>query len=148
MSKLFKRVSKFVREGNLEDVTTGWPLVWTRAIGVPHPLPCSWNVSSVYSSTGAVPRTQPWESNVSLRPSGRYKWLNPGKASISTFKILAGRSRNLLVLQLPLCKFPSLLNLPPINVKRSPSFFSLSLPCMYRDQFASQQRLVVTVLYR
>lgn len=35
-------------------------------------------------------RTQPWDSNVWLRPSGRHTWLNLVKASVQIFKILAG----------------------------------------------------------
>lgn len=77
----------------------------------------------------ATSGTQPWERNVLLRPSGLYLWLNPVKAFIQTLKILAGRCRDLLVLQ-PLKtslihKFPCLLKLPPTNLEWSASFFGL-----------------------
>lgn len=61
-----------------------------------------------------------------------------------TFRILAGRCEDLLILQ-PLmtsliCRFPCLLNLLPTNVKWSASFFPLSLLSVYGDQFQISSR--------
>lgn len=44
-----------------------------------------------------APRTQLWDSNVSLKPSERHMWLRWGKTSIETFNILAGGYRELLI---------------------------------------------------
>lgn len=60
---------------------------------------------------GAVPRTQPWETNMVLRPSGWLMWLNLVKMD---FKILVGRCRDLLLSQTQMY-IPCLLNLPPTN---------------------------------
>ena len=44
----------------------------------------------------ALGATSPWESNVLLRPSRLSTWLNPVRASIETFTILADRFRDLV----------------------------------------------------
>ena len=48
-----------------------------------HPHLCPWNVwSSCLPADRSSPRTQPWDSNVLLRPFGLHTWLNPVKASL------------------------------------------------------------------
>ena len=80
-------------------------------------------------------RTRLSESNVSLRPSGQYTWLNPAKASNKLLRLWrAGVEITHLTAYKTclLCKFPCLLTLPPTNLEWSAAFFfSHSLPpCM------------------
>lgn len=61
----------------------GWPVSWTQAIVGSSSSPHFWNVHSIFfPSARNCPRTQPWDSSVMLRPSGRDIWLNPVKISI------------------------------------------------------------------
>lgn len=68
-----------------------------------------------------------------------YVRLNLIKASKWTFKILAGRCRDLPVLWLPKIsltrKFPCLLNLSPTHLGKPASFFSLALPLVHGNKF-------------
>ena len=61
---------------------------------------------------------------------------------MQTFKTLTGGCWNLLILLLPktslIRKSPSLWNLSPTNLVWAASFFHLSLPFVYRCQFANQ----------
>ena len=112
-----------------------------RHLGAPQPPPCSWSVHpAICSYDGNCSKdVQPWESNVLLRPSRLYMWLNPIKASMWTFKILEGRLQNSIHLLVPktnlIWKFPCLLNLLPTNLEWLASFFHLSLPSVYGGQF-------------
>ena len=56
---------------------------------IPSPL-IGMHISSTISIMGSTSRIQPWESKVCLTTSGWYRWLNPIKTSIQTFKILMG----------------------------------------------------------
>lgn len=55
-----------------------------RAVRAPHTIPCPWNVMfcSLVPQWEPFSMTRPWESNVSLRPFGKYSWLNPIKVSV------------------------------------------------------------------
>ena len=89
-------------------------------------------IPPIVSIVGAVSRIRSWESNVLLRPSGLATWLNPSKASMSKFRIVAGRCGGLFTLYLPktslLSKFPSLLKLLHSNLTWSAFFFFLVSP--------------------
>ena len=124
------------------DCQLTWELSW--AIRGYSPPPRPWNVPSlVFPAPEAAPRTQPSESKVLLRPSGRYMWLNPGEASIETFKILVGGCRDLLILWPSksglVFLFPYLIKPPPTNLEWSASLFGHSLSSVYKGQFAKQQ---------
>lgn len=87
-------------------------------------------------------RIRPSECKVLLRPSGLIMWLNPVKSSTHTFKNLTNMEIYLsFVTQNMSYVFPCLLNLLPTNLEGPVSFFSLSLPCMYRHQLINQQFL-------
>ena len=128
---LFLPVLASVEGGHWEHMTASQPSNWTWAFGrFSFPHPCFWEmyVLPIVPILDATSGTQPWDRNV-LRPSGLYLWLNPVKAFIQTLKILAGRCRDLLVLQ-PLKtslihKSPCLLKLLPTNLEWSASFFGL-----------------------
>ena len=103
------QIKSFV-EGMLEEVTERtWLPVDTRAEAgesdngrfLTPSLVLGMHILLTVPTVGAIPRTQPWESNVLLRPSGLNMWLNPVKGSISAFNILPGRCGDLLVLWLP-----------------------------------------------
>lgn len=77
----------------MEEVTgRTWPLVDPTAgplqCEAPHPILCPWNV--YFTHPGGTWRTHPWESNMSLRPSGLCKWSKPVKPSIETLEIPPG----------------------------------------------------------
>lgn len=63
-------------------------------------------------------------------------WLNPGKASIRTFKILERVCGNQLNLWLPktscIYEFPCSLHLPGTSLELSAAFFGLPFPLEYR----------------
>lgn len=69
-----------------------------------------------------------------LRLSARHMGLNTVEASRETFKILAGKCGNLLILRSTktsfLSKFSCVLSLPPTNVEWLASFLGLSLPSL------------------
>ena len=123
----------------LEEVTKmTWPPVdpWAGPgqSEAPHSLP----VLGIYTlltapTVGAIPRTEPGESKVLLRPSGLKMWPNLVKGSIQTFKILVGRCRDLLILQSPktslLSKSPFLLKLP--SAVWGVCLFLQSLPALF-----------------
>lgn len=97
----------------------GYLIGWASVLGI--------YIPPIVSIVGAVSRIQSWESNVLLRTSGLTTWLNPSKASMSKFRILAGRCGGLFTLYLPktilLSKFPSLLKLLHSNLTWSAFFF-------------------------
>ena len=64
------------------DLGNGKLLIPTPLIGM--------HISSMISIMGSSSRIQLWESKVCLTTSGWYRWLNPIKTSIQTFKILMG----------------------------------------------------------
>ena len=111
-----------VEEGHGENMIADWSKSWTQTIGGSSSLP----VLGMYTlptvpTVGAVPRTRTWENKVLLRPSGQHTWLNPVKASLWTFKILAGGCGAKTSF---ICKFPYWLNLSPTNLEWLPlSFF-------------------------
>ena len=136
--------SLFVGGGHWEGVTTSWPVIWTLAIGGSSPSPLSLECTFClrFPQQELFSRTQPWDSNVLLRPSGLDTWLNFVKSSMQTFKILAGACGDLLLLWLPkislVHKFSCLLNPPLTNLEWSVSFLGLFLPSVYGDQFPNQ----------
>lgn len=84
----------------------------------PPPHPC--NACVVFPQWEPFPGTQPWESEVLLRPSAWYGIHdNPRKASTSALKILVGGHGGLLVFWPPktslVYKFPCFLQLPPAS---------------------------------
>ena len=123
--------------GHQEDRITHWPSIWTPAVRdfSPPSLFLEYKFYPPFSQLKLFSKVQTWETMALLRPSGLNMWLNSVKSSIQTFKILVGRFRDFLTLQLPktslLCTFPCLLNLPPINLGWSSSFSDLFLPSMY-----------------
>lgn len=68
--------------GHGEDLSAGWPASWTQAIrGCPHfHLSLECNFCPQFSQGELFSRTQAWEDNVLLRPSG-WTWLNTVMAS-------------------------------------------------------------------
>lgn len=81
-------------------------------------------------TVGAIPRTQPWESKVLLKPSGIQDWTPLGPLC----KLLRFRRQGVEIYSSCGCprqarsKFPWLLTLPLTNLEWPASFFSLSLP--------------------
>lgn len=99
---------------------------------------------------GAVPRTWPWEKKVLLTASGLTMWLNPVKALDKLLRFWwVRRSICPVVTQDEPCKWAPLL-LPPAtpSLGWSASFFSLSLPSVYRRQFVNQQTHYVFLLIK
>ena len=67
--------------------------------------------------------------------------------SLCKLKILAGGCWDLFIFQLTkaslVSRFPCLLKLPLTSLERAASFFSLSLPPVYRGQFSHQQIILM-----
>lgn len=128
-----------------EDVTSSWSKGWAQQLEAPHPLSlCSECMScQPFPQWEPFSRMQSWESNVLLTPSGWHIDWTPLRP-LYKLTILAGRRGDLLVFWLPkatfICQFPCLLNLLPPDVECRSSFFSFSLPSMYRGQFANEKR--------
>lgn len=103
-------------------MTTGWLKNLVLEIKGYSPIPYHWNVHSpLVLILEAALVTKPWESNMLLRQSRIFMWLNPIKDSIWTLKILVSGHEDLLILWLPktgiMCKFSCLLKLSPINME-------------------------------
>ena len=104
---------KHVGGGHREDVTTSWPSRRTQAVKVPHPFPTFEGASAHHSTARAVPRMQPWESELVLRPPSVdiYSSVDPKTGLMS--------------------KSPCLLKLSPANLEcLTLSLVSLCPPCM------------------
>lgn len=129
-----KEGTKTVGEGNQEDMAANWPSNRTWTFRGSSLLFCS--------HSGSIFLGRCLERAL-LRPSGWYAWLNPVKTSIWTSQILAVGCGDLQVLwqhQTSLVsKFPYLLNLPPNSLEWAASFWDLSFPSVYRNQFMNQQ---------
>lgn len=97
------------------------------------------------------PRTQLWDDDVVLRPSGQDTWWNPVQASPYTFKILTGQCRDQLTIWLPktslVCKFHCFLTLSPTDVEWSAPFFGPSVPSAHGGQFQSTARKLLKSLW-
>lgn len=97
---------------------------WRQAVG-DSPCPVlGYVLCPPFSQWELCSRMQPSESNVLLRWFGLDTWLNPGEASIQTFKVwwLMWRFTH-LGSPSPVHEFPGLLNLPPPNLERPASFW-------------------------
>ena len=75
--------------GGQEDVTSSWPLRldpdnWGGGVSTP-PLFLECVFCLPFPFPEAVPKIQPWDRNVVLRPSGWCSWLNLVKVSIQNF---------------------------------------------------------------
>lgn len=87
-------------------------------------------------------RMQAQESEVFLRPLGLYTRLSPGKASLESFMILAGRHEDLLISRPPTTCLRSrlaYLELLFADLEWAASFLGLPLFSMYGGQFVKQQ---------
>ena len=129
---------------NQADMTTGLPESWIRAktasrplsVFRMHALPLKM-VGTVFKDT-ALRQQCCWD-----HPDSIYNWtqLRP----LCKLRDSDSWCGDLLTLQLPkispVCKFPSLIKLPPTMIKWSASFASLSLPSLYGGQFANLQTL-------
>lgn len=78
-----QRIAVFIAgEGHQEDVTASLIHKLDR-LEFPHFLPSDWTVhSACLAHAGSCSRTQPWDSNVAMRPSGLATWQNPVKICI------------------------------------------------------------------
>ena len=113
-----------------------WPTSCTRTPGdSSHPplsLDCAFNLP--FSFPEAASRIQPWDNNVVMKWSVLCTWLNPGKTSVQTSKVLMGRCRNILVQKFILLIKPATYQCrvicPPfLRSNRSKIYFlDLSLP--------------------
>lgn len=116
-------------------------LTWETDLGSPGylPLPYPASVLLTVPTLGAVSGTQPWGSKCVVETI-LCTWPNPVKASIETFKLLAGRCRDLLVLQLPktslICKCLGLWKWSPASLEWSAPFFHLSSCSVLRAPFS------------
>lgn len=121
------------------STNVSWLSSRTRATGGSSFLPCSWKMWPVcLSQDRSCLWTQPWNHRQLLTPLRWYSWLDPVKASIYTFKILAGRYGDLPFLwcQDKNHKVSSLLFKPATFPSgESISFFVLFLLCVCGDLF-------------
>lgn len=77
------------RGSHWKGISTGWPSSWPQGTGdFPHSSALGMYGLTPILTVEAVWRPQPWEREVLLRASELCMWLNPIKASLSTFKIL------------------------------------------------------------
>lgn len=74
------------------------------------------SILPAFPTPEGVPRTLPWDSKLSLRPPGLNMWLNRIKASVRTFKILAGQCGDLLIAWLPKTSLKCILIPSPPNL--------------------------------
>ena len=111
-------------------LTTDCPRNWMLASEAPHPCPCPLafpNIPPAFPNLEAAPRTQPWDSNVLLRPSAcASEW-----TLRHLYKFLRLQAWRCAHLPTPgtsnIRKFLWLLKLPLINLAPSTSFLGLSL---------------------
>ena len=110
----------YIWRGHWEDrekVTADWPASWTWLIGGVLTLPMSLKCTLWPRFLGWEPfsRRQPWSNSVLLRLYGQHVCLNPLRASVKAFKILASRGGELLLATKTslVSKFPCLWKLPP-----------------------------------
>lgn len=124
-------------ECHWEDAITGWPMSLTWNIGGFSPLSLSLEYELHFSSLlpeAALP-VQPWDSDVVWRPYGQRTRPDPVKI-LQTFKMwwVVQRSTHFRHQRL-VRKRPCSWNLPSTNLGWPVSFFALSLPSKYGDNF-------------
>ena len=117
-------------------LTTDCPQSWMLASEAPHPFPCPLafpNILLAFPNLEAAPRTQPWDSNGLLRPSGRAsEWTL--RHLYKLLRLQAWRSAHLPTPGTSnVRKLLWFLKLPLINPAPSTSF--LGLPYFLWDQF-------------
>lgn len=96
------------------------------------------SILPAFPTPEAVPRTLPWDSKLSLRPPRLNMWLNRIKASVRTFKILAGQCGDLLIVWLPktslkCMQIPLLIKPTTHPPEWSASLFGLSWLSVYQE---------------
>ena len=111
-------------------LTTDCPRNWMLASEAPHPCPCPLafpNIPPAFPNLEAAPRTQPWDSNVLLRPSAcASEWTL--RHLYKFLRLQAWRSAHLPAPGTSnIRKLLWLLKLPLINLAPSTSFLGLSL---------------------
>ena len=85
-------------------------------------------------TAGTPPRTQPWETKGLLRASGQDAGPSPTKTPRETVRFWWGWRSTHAVTANTSCVSPS-----AYHTATCPSFFSLSLPSLYRGQLANQE---------
>ena len=127
-------------KGNWEGTTTSWPKGWMWAIGGFSFTPCPWNLHYAHCShSGSHFQRCRLEKITCCWDDLDGKHDRTRLRPLDKLKILEGWCRNLLILWLPkinlVFEFPCLLDLPPTSLEWSASYFSLSQPSVYGDQF-------------